>query len=126
RSPARPASSVLAPRPRNSAGGPAAWARLSWDCHAAAWQSLADGIQHDHRDLALGLLLVIGVGRPELERLFPQLCPLLARRGPGPRLHLRRPDLHVDLRVGEEVAVPAGMLRRAAFRGDHDVAVTGL
>jgi hypothetical protein len=27
---------------------------------------LADGIEHDHRDLALGLALVIGVGRPEL------------------------------------------------------------
>jgi hypothetical protein len=26
----------------------------------------ADGVEHDHRDLALGLLLVIGVGRPEL------------------------------------------------------------
>jgi hypothetical protein len=30
----------------------------------------ADGIKHDHRDLALGLLLVIGVGRPELERRY--------------------------------------------------------
>jgi hypothetical protein len=27
---------------------------------------LADGIQHDHGDLALGLELIIGVGRPEL------------------------------------------------------------
>ncbi len=30
------------------------------------------------------------------------------------------PDLHVDLRVGEDVAVPAGVFRCAAFRGDHE------
>ena len=33
-----------------------------------AWAVLlmsADGVQHDHRDLALGLALIIGVGRPE-------------------------------------------------------------
>src|SRR2546429_7913195 len=37
-----------------------------------AWRSAplsGDGVQHDHRDLALGLALVIGVGRPELQRL---------------------------------------------------------
>src|SRR5205085_10706976 len=88
---------------------------------------LADGIEHDYRDLALGLLLVIGVGRPELERFFPQPRPLRAGRGAGPRLDLRGPDLHLDFGVGEEVAVPAGMLRRAAFRGDHDIAaIAGL
>src|SRR6266403_5608473 len=48
----------------------------------------ADRVQHDHRDLALGLALVIGVGRPELQRLFPQPRALLARGGPGPQLHL--------------------------------------
>src|SRR5205823_4964581 len=64
----------------------------------------ADGVEHDHRDLALGLLLVIGVGRPELQRLFPQPRALLARGGPGPRLQLRGPDLHLDLRIGEKVA----------------------
>src|SRR5438876_9262455 len=88
--------------------------------------SLAEGVQHDYRDLALGLALVIGVGWPELERLFPQPCPLLTGGGPGPCLHLRGPDLHFDLRVGEDVAVPAGMLRRAAFRRDHKIAVAGL
>src|ERR1700730_17147471 len=85
----------------------------------------ADGVQHDHRDLALGLLLVIGVGRPELQRLFPQPRALLARGGPGPRFDLCGPGLHVDLRVGEDVAVPAGVLRGAAFRGDHDIAIPG-
>src|SRR3984893_16395626 len=60
----------------------------------------AHGVQHDHRDLALGLLLVIGVGRPELQRLFPQPRALLARGGPRPRLEFRGTDLHVVLRVG--------------------------
>ena len=36
------------------------------------------------------------------------------------------PDLHFDVRIGENVAVPAGVLRGAAFRGDHDIAVAGL
>src|SRR5262249_22526811 len=85
--------------------------------------SLADGVQHDYRDLALCLSLVIGVGRPELECLFPEACPLVTGCGPGPCLYFRGPDLHLDLRVGEYVAVPAGMLRRAAFRGDHKIAV---
>src|ERR1700731_2532070 len=65
----------------------------------------AHSIEHDHRDLALGLLLVIGVGWPEFERLFPQSRPLRAGGGPGARLHFRGPDLHVHIRAGEEVAV---------------------
>lgn len=34
-------------------------------------RELTHGIQHDHRDLAFGLALVVGVGRPELQRPFP-------------------------------------------------------
>src|SRR6516225_11393178 len=82
-----------------------------------------DGVQYDHRDLALGLLLVIGVRRPELERLWPQPRALLASGGAGPCLELLGADLHVDFRVREEIAVPAGVLRRAALRGDHDIAL---
>ena len=76
----------------------------------------ADVIQHEDGDLALGLAAVIGVGRPEPQRLFPQ---------PRALLHLCSADLHVDVRVGEDVAVPAGVLRCAAFRGDDEIAVTG-
>src|SRR5437868_2100474 len=83
---------------------------------------LADRVEHDDRDLALGLGLVIGVRRPEFERLLPEFRALRAGGGAGPRLHLRGADLHLDLGVGEEVAVPARMLRRAALRGDDDVA----
>src|SRR6266496_3192513 len=88
--------------------------------------ALTDGIQHDDRNLALGLLLIVGVGRPELQRRLPQPGALLAGGGPGPRLHLRRPDLHFDIRIGEDVAVPARVLWRAALRGDHEIAVAGL
>src|ERR1700739_3021953 len=84
----------------------------------------ADGVEYDHRYLALGLLLVIGVGRPELQRLFPQPRSLLAGGGPRPCLQLRGPDLHVDIRVGDQVAVPARMLRRTALRGDHEITVS--
>src|ERR1700740_1371107 len=64
-----------------------------------------------------------GVGRPELGWLLPQPRALLAGGGPGPRLQLRGPDLHVNVRVGEDIAVPAGVCRRPAFRGDYDIAV---
>src|ERR1043166_4116712 len=83
---------------------------------------LVDRVEHDDRDLALGLLLVVGIGRPEFERLLPELRALGTGRGAGPRLHLLGADLHFDLGVGEEVAVPAGMLGRAALRGDDNVA----
>ena len=64
----------------------------------------ADGVDHDDRDLALGLALVVGVGSPEFQRLFPQPCALPAGDGPGPRLDLCDADLQLDLRVREEVA----------------------
>jgi hypothetical protein len=32
-------------------------------------------------------------------------------------------DLHFDVGVGEGIAAPAGMSRRAAFRGDDEIAV---
>src|SRR5690349_8386064 len=83
---------------------------------------LVGRVEHDARDLALGLVLVVGIWRPEFERLLPEFGALRAGGGAGPRLHLFGADLHFDLGVGEEVAVPAGMLRRAALRGDDDIA----
>src|SRR5215470_4194338 len=87
----------------------------------SAWPSCiarrlsVNGIQDDDGDLALGIALVIGVGRPELQRLFPQLRTLLARGGSRPRLHFRGSDLQLDLRFCNEVLIPAGVLRRPAF-----------
>jgi len=85
--------------------------------------SSMDGVQHDHRYLAFGLELIIGVRRPMLERLIPKSNTFVARRRPGPRLQLLGPDLHLDIRVGEDIAVPPRVLGRAALRGDHEVTV---
>src|SRR5215510_3130728 len=59
-----------------------------------------DWIQQDHRYLALGLELIVGVGRPKFERLFPKSEAFLARRCPGPRVHLLGPDLDSWSRLG--------------------------
>src|SRR5215210_4954669 len=83
-------------------------------------------VEDDDRDLALGLLLVVGIGRPEFQRLLPEPGAFLAGCGAGAGLELLGADLHFDLGIGEEVAIPARVLRRAAFRGDDDIAVAGL
>ena len=41
-------------------------------------RTLMDWIQHDHRYLALGLELIVGVRRPKFERLFPKSKAFLA------------------------------------------------
>ena len=65
-----------------------------------------DWIQHDHRYLALGLELIVGVGRPKFERLFPKSRAFLALRCPGPRVHLLGRDLYFDVGVRKNVAIP--------------------
>ena len=69
--------------------------------------SLTDRVQHDYRYLAFGLELIIGVRWPKFERFFPKLETFLALRCPGSRLHLLGPDLYLDIRVGEDIAVPS-------------------
>src|SRR5208337_431180 len=85
--------------------------------------ALMDRVEHDHRYLSLGLQLIVRIGGPKLERLFPQPGSLLVRRCPSPRPDLLGPDLKLDIRIGEDVAVPPGVFGRAAFRGDDEVAV---
>src|ERR1700719_2212258 len=80
-----------------------------------------DRVQHDHRYLAFGLELIIGVGWPKLERLFPKSEAFLARRCPGPRFQLLGPHLHFDIRIGDNIAVPSRVFGRAALRRDNDV-----
>ena len=70
-----------------------------------------DWIQHDHRYLALGLELIVGVGRPKFERLFPKSEAFLARRCPGPRVHLLSPDLYFDVGIRENIAIPPWVLQ---------------
>src|ERR1700722_4971557 len=80
-----------------------------------------DRVQHDDRYLAFCLELVIGVRRPKFERLFPKSEAFLARRCPGPRFQLPGPNLHVDIRIGYDIAVPSRVLGRATLRRDNDV-----
>src|SRR5215831_18603726 len=77
--------------------------------------TLGDRMQHDHRYLALGLELIVGVGRPKFERLFPKSEAFLARRCPGPRVHLLGPDLYFDVGVRQKIAIPPWVLGRASL-----------
>src|SRR5215470_4888927 len=85
---------------------------------------LMNRIQHDHRYLTLGLELIVGVGRPKFERFFPKSQAFLARRCPGPRIHLLGPDLYFDVGVRQNIAIPAWVLGRASLRGDDEVTAT--
>src|SRR5262249_30871886 len=84
----------------------------------------SDTLQHHHRNLAAGLGRVIVVGRPYLLHLLPQPLALLARDGAhSSREHLVL-DLKLDFGFLLDVPVPAGMLLRAAVRGDQHVAIS--
>src|SRR5262249_2818561 len=74
-----------------------------------------DRVHHNHWNLAFGLELIVGIGRPKFERLFPKPDAFLAARCPSPRLQLLCPDLHLDIRVREDIAVPSRVLGRAAL-----------
>src|SRR5690348_2532463 len=78
-------------------------------------RTLRNRIQHDHRYLAIGLELIVGVGRPKFERLFPKSKAFLARRRPCPRVHLLGSDLHFDVGVSEDVAIPSWVLGCASL-----------
>ena len=74
-----------------------------------------DRVQQNHWNLAFGLELIVGIGRPKLERLVPKAGAFLAARCSSPRLQLLGPDLHLDIRVREDIAVPSRVLGRAAL-----------
>ena len=85
----------------------------------------AHRVEHDHGDLDARSSPGNRRRAARTPAPFPTVGALLAFGGPGPRLKLHGADLHFDLPVGEEVAVSAGVARRAAFRGDDDIAVAG-
>src|SRR5216683_8152513 len=98
-------------------------ASMAWTVFIS-FSPLLHWVQHDHGNLAAACLaLVVGIGRPETDPLLPQLRPLRAGGGPCPHLHLLGSDLKLDVRMGQDVAVPARVLRRTALRSDHEVAV---
>src|SRR4051794_24412163 len=67
---------------------------------------LTRALQDDDRDLALGLALVVVVGRPLRDHRLPHLGLLVGRGLAGARLEAIVPDLHLDFGVGLEVHVP--------------------
>src|SRR3954469_13679384 len=78
-------------------------------------------LEQEHRDLAVGPLLVLRVRRPGLDRVVPPLAPLLAGQQPhGVGVPLGS-VLELDLGAGEEVVVPLRVVVRPALRGDRDV-----
>ena len=102
----------LAPGRREPVAGPRA--ACSRRCGRLP-RSLMDRIQHDHRYLALGFELIVGVGRPKFERHFPKSEAFLARYCPGPSVHLPGPDLYFDVRVRENISIPPWVLGRASL-----------
>src|SRR4051812_21268224 len=108
--------------PGRSSGVPGRYSRGSKPETPASMTS-ADGFEHDHRDLAFGLRLVVGETGELLLLQLPDTGALLPRRHPGP--HLGRcigADLDNGLGVGQQVVIPGGVGRRAALGGeDHEV-----
>src|SRR6202042_470349 len=118
--------SAIAPKPgacRQRAFRRPTGSRGSWRPAEAQSANSMDGVQYDYRYLAFGLELIIGVRRPMLERLVPKSAAFITRRRPGPGLQLLGPDLHLNLRVVEDIAVPSRVFGRAALRGDYEVTV---
>src|SRR5438552_4019576 len=84
--------------------------------------AVCEWLQHYNRNLALGLLLVLVVVRPDRGHQPPECGLLFGGGSPRPRPELVAAYLHLDLRVHDEVQIPLGVLVRAALRRDYDVA----
>lgn len=60
------------------------------------------------------------VGRPDLRHDLPQARLLVCDRRSGCGRKAVGEHLHLDIGMHGEVSVPAGVVGRAALRGDHD------
>src|SRR5580698_4399001 len=88
--------------------------------------ALLNRIEHDHGDFPpRNFLLIVVVGWPEFKRLLPQSFSFLTGGGARLGMEFFGADLNLDIRIGDQVTIPARMLRRAAFRRDDDVAIAG-
>ena len=88
-------------------------------CSPGEWS--ADRGEHEHRDLPVGLLLVLGVVGPGRDRALPPRGLLVAEDLARLVVLGDRAVLQLDARVRLDVVVPDRMLRRAAQRCDHRV-----
>src|SRR5262249_36328575 len=73
------------------------------------------------RDVAFGLRLIFGVGRPDRGEARPPVPFLVRARGAGAQVEDRVAVLQGDVGIRDQVQVPDRMLRRAAQRRDHGV-----
>src|SRR5438270_6828189 len=85
----------------------------------------APAVEDDDRDLAGGPALVVGKARHHLRLGCEEALVLLAGRDARRGDELLAQDLHRDLRIGDQVVVPARILGRAALGGDDHVVVAG-
>src|SRR3954451_9045909 len=85
-----------------------------------------DAFEQEHRDLTLGLALVLGVRRGGGDRSLPPLRALLALELARDHLPLLALVLKLDLRVSEQVVVPDRVGGRASLRRDGKVAAVVL
>src|SRR3954466_2439293 len=83
--------------------------------------SSASALQQEDGDLAVGLLLVLGVRRGLRDAPLPPLLALLALGQAGAVLVRLGAVLEIDDRVGQEVVVPGRVGRGAALGGDGGV-----
>src|SRR5690606_26630726 len=80
-------------------------------------------VQHDDGDVAVGLGPVVVERGPHGGHRGPQLGLLLGARGAGDGVEPLGAHLHRDVRVGDEILVPARVVRRAALGGHDDVRI---
>src|SRR6185437_15352204 len=84
--------------------------RVKFTRASAARSRLERRFEDHDRDVAVGLLLVLVVGRPFLGHDRPEPWLLVGCRGTGVGLELLALHLHLHLRIGLEVEVPGRML----------------
>ena len=78
-------------------------------------------LEDEHRDLPIGLLLVLGVVRIGLDRPLPPLGFLRPGQQARHPVALGRSVLQLDVRVGHQVVVPDGVGGGTSLGGDHRV-----
>src|ERR1022692_1691566 len=85
-------------------------------------RGLAHWLENDDRDLATGLLLVVGEARDGCLLLGPDPLPLVAAGHPGSEIERLGPDLGPHRGIGDQVVVPGRMRVGAGLRAEYSEA----
>lgn len=115
----RPRRGVLAGRSNGAR-------RDTFRARAEAGSAAGCGLHDEHRDLPVGLLLVVRVRRKRGDGAFPPLGLLRTGDLTGRHVLLQGAVLELHQGVGLEVVVPDRVLGRPALRGDQGVAAVVL